>query len=173
MQNHLFLLGFMGCGKSYWGPQLAERLALPFVDLDDRIETGEGRSISTIFEQSGETGFRLLEQQYLQTLGDEKPAVVATGGGTPCYSGNFKWMQEHGLTLYLKTPVAVLASRLRLDREMRPILKGVSEHQLEAYIEALLEKREPYYNRSDLIARYLDNNAAFLEQIISDIRHVK
>jgi len=156
MDKTCFLIGFMGSGKTYQGTRLAKRLGVPFVDLDERIETHEGRTIPKIFEQQGEAAFRRLERRYLHELEHEAPCVVATGGGTPCFFDNMDWMNAHGITVFLKTPVPVLAARLRADPGVRPLLANVPEDQLENYIARLLEQRAPYYLMAKAIAESVD-----------------
>lgn len=146
----IFLLGLMGSGKTWSGTRLAERLNLPFVDLDEDIEQGEGAAIAEIFERSGEAGFRLLEREYLHRLAGLAAAVVATGGGTPCFFDNLDWMNKHGTTVYLKTPVALLYSRLLTAREARPLLREIPPSQLEAYLKDLLQRREPFYQKAQI-----------------------
>lgn len=140
-----FLLGLMGSGKSWWGTRLAEHLNLDFVDLDERIESGEGISIPEIFERFGEPGFRQLEHDYLCHLAVQPPLVVATGGGTPCFFNNMEWMNANGITVYLKTPVSILYTRLLTAGATRPLLLGIPKDQLQSHLEQILERREPFY----------------------------
>lgn len=155
----------MGAGKSYWGQRLAERLHVPFIDLDAYIEAGEGSTVAGLFERAGEHGFRRLERRYLHQLADLPPAVVATGGGTPCFFDNMAWMNEHGLTVYLDTPAPVLAARLRTDRATRPLLSQVADHDLEAHIQNLLRHREPFYRQAALVLDAAGAEEAFLARL--------
>lgn len=148
MTRHLFLIGFMGSGKSYLGEQLAKRLRCPFFDLDRIIEEGEGNTVANIFAASGEAGFRLLERAYLHKLAYQTPAVVATGGGTPCFFDNMDWMNAQGVTVYLETPLALLLERLRGQRAARPLLAGLDDAKLSDHIESLLAKRTIYYKQA-------------------------
>lgn len=148
MTAHIFLLGFMGSGKSYLGERLAVRLGCPFVDLDRLIEAGEGKIIAEIFAELGEAAFRDLERHYLHTLENQAPAVVATGGGTPCFFDNMDWMNAHGTTVFLETPVETLFERLRHERAARPLLAGLSEAELCLFIEKKLGEREVWYRRA-------------------------
>ena len=152
MTRHIFLIGFMGSGKTYWGKRLAEKLGCLFVDLDETIETNERKTIAEIFAVAGENGFRILERDCLRRLAAMPPAVVATGGGTPCFFDNMDWMNAHGTTVFLKTPVPVLAARLRADPGVRPLLANVPDDQLENHIAHLLEQRAPYYLMAKAIA---------------------
>ena len=143
-----FLLGLMGSGKTWWGTRLAERLNRSFVDLDEQIESGEGLSINEIFEQVGEPGFRQLERDYLQGLAAEPTLVVATGGCTPCFFDNLELMKRRGWVIYLETPLALLAKRLKKDRRARPLLETPDPDQVLAN---LLEARKKFYSRAQII----------------------
>ena len=155
----------MGAGKSFWGPRLAGRGHVPFIDLDAYIEAGEGTPIAGLFERVGEPGFRELEQQYLHQMAALPLAVVATGGGTPCFFDNMAWMNEHGLTIYLDTPVPVLAARLRADQSTRPLLRQVSGRDLETHIGALVQQREPFYRQAAVIADFSDREEELFERL--------
>jgi len=148
MAAHIFLLGFMGSGKTYLGERLAVQLGRPFVDLDRLIEAGEGKTVPDIFAEKGEAAFRDLERQYLHSLENQAPAVVATGGGTPCFFDNMDWMNAHGTTVFLETPVETLYKRLRHERASRPLLAGLSEAELWVFIEKKLGEREGWYRRA-------------------------
>ncbi len=141
-----YLVGMMGSGKTYYGAKLAERMALPFIDLDKRIEEQEERTISQIFETDGEGYFRDIEAKHLRDIANEfDKAVVATGGGTPCFHDNMVWMRQTGHTIYMRVPAEVLIERLAGASETRPLIRGLNETDLYERIHSLLEKREPYY----------------------------
>lgn len=123
MKKHLFLIGFMGSGKTYWGKRLAEALSLPFIDLDHLIEAGEGQSIAELFARAGEEAFRIMERRYLRSLAESPPGIVATGGGTPCFFDNLTWMRAHGVVLWIDVPFEVLWARLQgAEQYQRPLL---------------------------------------------------
>lgn len=145
MMTHIFLVGFMGAGKSSLGRRLAERLGCPFIDLDRRIEAAEGRSIPEIFGAVGEAGFRALERDGLRALEHEPPGVVATGGGTPCFFDNMDWMNARGITIYLCVSAEVLSRRLSQKREQRPLLKDIDQEHLAHFIESKVQEREHWY----------------------------
>lgn len=154
----------MGAGKTYWGIRLAQRLGVPFVDLDSRIETGERQPIEAVFSQQGETVFRRVEQRYLHELGETPPCVVATGGGTPCFFDNMMWMNAHGTTVFLNPPLDVLVARLRADPTIRPLLAGVPAEQLENHISRLLELRAPFYYQAQVVIEHTEGTD-FLEEL--------
>ena len=108
----IYIIGFMGSGKSTAGKKLASLMGWTFVDLDKKIEEFAGKSIPEIFAQDGETSFREIEAKILRSLNSLKNTVISTGGGTPCYSDNMEYMLDTGLTLYLKLTPGQLKSRL-------------------------------------------------------------
>jgi shikimate kinase len=163
----------MGCGKSFLGPGLATRLGLPFVDLDALIAQAEGASIESIFAQKGETAFRYLEQRYLKESVVQAPYVLATGGGTPCFFENLEWMQAQGITIYLKTPVSVLAARLQKAQTTRPLLAAIPDADLEQFIDKMLQERAPFYMQAQIIAEYAADTEFLLDGLFAQIQAVK
>ena len=156
----------MGSGKTHWGKILAERLDAPFLDLDDFIEKNEGKTISEIFVESGENGFRILERENLLRLAALPPTVVATGGGTPCFFNNIRWMRKHGTTIYLKTSPEILFERLKNERAQRPLLKNLSEAELKNFIQKRLEEREPFYRQADFVWDQDSGTSSYLQKIL-------
>lgn len=150
MQKMYFLVGLMGCGKTWWGQRLAERLNLPFVDLDEQIEAGAGMSISDIFDRMGEAGFRRLEREHLRCLAAMPGGVVALGGGAPCFFDNLEWMKAHGIVIYLDTPVSLIVARLAANHISRPLLADTPGHELQNRLEEILRQREPFYRQAHI-----------------------
>ncbi len=155
----IFLIGFMGCGKSKLGKALANKLERPFLDLDDLVEAKNQMSIPELFTAFGEQGFREREKQTLQEAAIANDAIIATGGGAPCFFDNMEWMNKNGITVFIDTPVKVLADRLINARVERPLVKGKSYEELVAFIEAKLEERLPFYNQAQIILKGVDLSA--------------
>jgi shikimate kinase len=151
----IFLVGFMGCGKSTKAKQLANRLNCPVIDLDDEIVKSIGKSINEYFAEFGEQSFRELENKTLKTFNYPETCVVATGGGLPCYFDNMDWMNQNGTTIYLQMEAAQLVSRLG-KRHKRPLIKDMDDEQLLAFIKIKLEERNPFYNQSKLVINAFD-----------------
>lgn len=171
--QHIFLIGFMGSGKSFWGQRLAARLHWPFIDLDEQIEQQAGKSIAEIFTEWGEDGFRKLEQKTLHRLATQPGTVVATGGGTPCFFDNLAWMNAHGLSIYLKAPPTLLANRLQHERSLRPLLKAVKSTDLQSFIENKLAEREPFYYLAHWICDQDQDAPEFLETLTARVlKHI-
>ena len=149
--SHIVITGFMGSGKTAVGKRLAELLKLEFIDLDEVIEKSEERTISQIFQEQGEEYFRQKESSILQSLSGKKNAVVATGGGTPCFHDNMKWMLANGTTVYLKADPEILFERLKSEITHRPLLKGNSEEDLKNFIVSKLKERESFYSPAKFV----------------------
>ena len=144
--NRIFLIGYMGSGKTTVGQLLASRLDYSFIDMDAHIEGKELKSVKQIFAELGELKFRLLEQESLHEIAEYNNVVISTGGGAPCFFDNIQCMNDRGITIYLKLSPTELTERLEeLNTNSRPLLaerKGVELHQ---FITKGLAKREPYY----------------------------
>lgn len=150
-EKHIFLIGFMGSGKSTVGALLAERLNLPFIDSDKEIENKTGKRINTIFSENGEIAFREMEMEFLKSLESVKPSVIAVGGGLPSIEGALELMHQMGLVIYLNTSLLTLIKRLKDEKEQRPLLKELSEAEFHPFIEDLLSRRVHYYKQAKLI----------------------
>lgn len=163
----IFLIGFMGSGKTTVGKQLASLLHYNFTDLDAYIEREEQATISQMFQQKGEAYFREREAHYLRTLVKQEQLVVATGGGSPCYFDNMKWMNDHGITVYLEASVKLLADRLGHEKTQRPLLKDKSDQELIEFIRQKLSERIIFYNTAQFTAASASLNARKLKQLIA------
>lgn len=141
----IFLLGMMGSGKSYWMKRLSSALQIPGYDLDAVIETAEGQSISKIFETKGESHFRTAEAAALRSFESSGNAVIATGGGTPCFHGNMQWMNQHGITIFLDEDIQKLAAQLQPEKAHRPLIAALSDDELTKFLLQKREERSPYY----------------------------
>ncbi|RMF23019.1 MAG: shikimate kinase [Bacteroidetes bacterium] len=146
----IFLVGFMGCGKTTLGSLLAQRLGWSFIDLDREIEERTGKSIPEIFRQEGEAAFRRLEAEALRGLETLDRAVVSTGGGAPCFHHNMDWMNQQGRTVFLHLDPETLAARLAPQTAHRPLLQGLEGGELPAFIHRRLEERLPFYRKAHL-----------------------
>lgn len=164
----IFLIGFMGCGKSKLGKSVASKLDLPFLDLDDLVETKNQMTIPEIFAAFGENGFREREKQTLQEAAIANNAIIATGGGAPCFFDNMEWMNKNGITVFIDSPVKVLADRLINARVERPLVKGKSYEELIAFIEAKLLERRPFYSQAKIVLKGLDLSADDLIEALKE-----
>jgi shikimate kinase len=147
---HIYLIGFMGSGKSYWGKKWADAVKAEFVDLDLLVEAMHG-PIGDIFAEKGETYFRDLETDFLRELSGKKNCIVATGGGTPCFNDNITWMNENGRSVYLRSSPGHIMDRLWLERKKRPLIKNLNDEELLYYIIEKIRERESFYNQASVI----------------------
>lgn len=143
MSQKLFLIGMPGSGKSTFGKELADKLCLPFVDLDEEIEK-QHKPIPSIFSEDGEAIFREIEQKTLhQVAKTNQKLVISSGGGTPCFFDNLDFMKSQGLVIWLNTPVETIKERLKSDSS-RPLLQDNS-------LEELYVNRVKFYQQANLV----------------------
>jgi shikimate kinase len=166
----IFLVGFMGCGKSTVARGLAAISEFGYVDLDQRVcELAGKESVADIFATMGEDEFRRLEREAIESLASVGDWVVATGGGVPCYGDNMERLMELGVTVYLKMSARALSERLQRVRVVRPKIVGKSPEELFDYVTTLLAEREPYYQRSRVV---VDCDAIPSKVVISRLRYL-
>ncbi|WP_459188378.1 shikimate kinase [Parabacteroides sp. APC149_11_2_Y6] len=149
--KRVFLIGYMGAGKTTVGKVLSERLGLSFIDLDHYIEGRYHKTVGQLFAERGEDEFRDIERRMLREVAMFEDILVSTGGGTPCFFDNMDFMNESGKTVYLKVSVDELAKRLEICKTTRPVLKGRSGDELKQFIDDSLQKREPFYTKASLV----------------------
>jgi shikimate kinase len=147
----VFLIGFMGSGKSHWGKKWAAKNAFNFFDLDEIIEQQEQMTIAKIFEKKGEEYFREKESLALRNLQKQENCIIACGGGTPCYDNNLNWMNENGLTIYLNAKPKYLLENIIHEIDKRPLLKKTNPSELLFFIEQKLNERTPIYQKAKVI----------------------
>ena len=168
----VYIIGFMGSGKSTAGKKLASVLGWSFIDLDKRIEEVTGKTIPEIFSQHGEIYFRNVEAEVLRSLESQTKTVISTGGGTPCHGDNMDFMVKTGLTLYLKLTPGQLKSRLTESTHERPLIKGLTNDGLLAFIEEKLVSREKFYNRAEICVEGIDLDINYLNSIVRPLLNI-
>ena len=161
MQN-IYLVGFMGTGKTVVGENLAKKLNREFVEMDAVITEREGREIVDIFDTKGEAYFRQLEQELLKEISLKTDLVVSCGGGLICNEENLKRLKETGIIFSLAASLLIIYRRIK-EQSHRPIL-NVDDPQ--AKIKDLLGKRNPYYNQAD---HMIDTDNVLPEEIVDKI----
>ena len=146
----IFLIGFMASGKSTIGKKLANKLNLPFVDLDTYIEKKFNTTIRFLMYEKGQEEFRIIEKEALSEVIEKyKDAIISTGGGTPCFFDNMERMRKNGTTIYLEMDVPTLVNRLRNAKKDRPLIWGKSKEDLTIYAKELMNKRKSDYEQAD------------------------
>lgn len=149
--ERIFLVGYMGSGKTTVGKRLAKSLSLSFVDLDAYIEKKYRKTIPLLFEEKGEEVFRKIESRLLQDVAEFEDVVVSTGGGTPCFYDNMEVMNRKGTTVYLDVHPEDLAAHLLASKTVRPLIAGKNKDELVPFITEHLSNREPFYRKAQLI----------------------
>lgn len=149
--KRIFLIGYMGSGKTTVGKRLAKHLSLSFIDLDDYIQNKYRKTIAQIFEELGEEEFRKIESRTLMEVAEVENVLISTGGGAPCYFDNMKIMNSTGITVYIEADPEELAARLLASKTVRPLVEGKSESELVPFIREHLSHRECYYKSAQII----------------------
>lgn len=168
--KRIFLIGYMGSGKTSMGIKLAENLGLTFVDMDHHIEEKYHKTVSQIFEESGQDAFRKMEQNCLHEVAEFENCVIATGGGAPCFYDNMTFMNAHGLTVYLNLSSEQLAARLEMSRAgKRPLIANKQGDELRQFIAEGLSAREVFYKQAKVSVSGTDDEIlANIEKAVSD-----
>lgn len=138
----------MAAGKTTLGKRIAKEKTMDFIDLDSYIEAQEKCTISEIFSLKGETHFRTLERNYLHQTSVLKNTVISCGGGTPCFYDNMLWMNTHGETIFINTPITQIISRLKNAKIKRPLIENIAENKIAEKVIDLYEQRLPFYNQA-------------------------
>jgi shikimate kinase len=152
----VYLIGFMGSGKTTAGKKLAAALGWSFIDLDQKIEDETGKTIPELFTECGEEYFRMIESEVLKSFKYQKDSVISTGGGAPCHTDNMDFMLATGLTVYLKLTPGQLRSRLSDSKGERPLIKNLEHESLLSFIEEKLLIREKWYMQAAISVEGID-----------------
>ena len=162
----IFLIGMMGSGKSFWCKQLSKKLKCGGYDLDFLIESSEEKTIAEIFEEDDEEYFRKAEAKILRWFAEKKTYVLATGGGTPCFHENMKWMNEHGTTIWIDESVDFLVERLKPEKEHRPLIKHLNDDELKDFLSKKYDERKQFYSQSKIHLQGKDINLKTMLQLV-------
>ncbi len=165
-QQLVFLIGFMGTGKTHWGQIWARQSGYSFIDLDAIIEQDEKSTVADIFANKGEEYFRKKESRLLRQMKDKNKTIVACGGGTPCFFDNMEWMNANGTTVWLKADPDFIIKNTNKLPGTRPLLQGMEEKEMRAFIRSKLSDREQFYRQAGIILDAESISAAAIEGII-------
>lgn len=166
-RNLVFLVGFMGTGKTHWGKLWAEKIHYVFVDLDDVIEAAEHSSVHDIFENKGEDYFRRKEAEALRQMLQKENTIISCGGGTPCFFDNMEWMNAHGTTVLLNSGAGYIMENIKKQSGQRPLLKGMNDEEMLTFIESKLKERNPFYTKASITLDAQTASVNSIDQIIS------
>lgn len=164
--KRIFLVGYMGSGKTTVGQLLSKHYGFTFIDLDSYIENRYLKKINEIFAEQGEDKFRELEHKLLLEVSTMESVVISTGGGAACFYNNMELMTQSGISVYLKLTPEKLAQRLYKARSMRPLIKDKTAEELPVFVAEMLETRERFYEQATITVDNNDNNPALIADII-------
>lgn len=171
----LYLIGYMGCGKSTIGRKIARFAALRFVDTDSMIEQREGAKVADIINIQGEEYFRAVEHSVLEDTVAEDDVVISTGGGLPMWQDNMERIKQLGLSVYLRRSAQNIISRLSpYGRQKRPKFRGLNDEELLAFMLTHMAEREPTYMKADVVidCDHLSDNE-IIDLIIKEMKNLK
>ena len=164
--KRIYLVGYMGSGKSSALKQLGKLLSWETYDLDHLFEEKYKISVQDFFHKYDEAAFRKLESQLLKETVKYENAVIATGGGTPCFYDNMEWMNANGTTIFLKVSAKTAVNRLLNSKKKRPLIEGKSEEQLLEYVEQHYGERMPFYEKAQYTVKGEDLDIkSFCQQV--------
>jgi shikimate kinase len=162
----VFLIGMMGSGKTYWAQRIAKDLGIDWIDLDAAIEKETQLTVREIFETEGEAFFRDQENQVLEKVAGNRNIVIATGGGTPCFHRNIDRMNARGITIWIDERIPVLLKRLKPEKDHRPLIRDLSDDQLQDFLSRKLEGRLHFYSQAKYHLQGEDISLMHFHQII-------
>ena len=143
----LYLIGFMGVGKTTIGKQIAALNKVIFIDTDSQIEKETSKSIKEIFETDGEIAFRELETDTIRSI--NRKAIIACGGGLPAHNNNIEYLKHKGTVIYLKASTETLIKRLEKNKNKRPLISKLTNDKRLEFIRKILKEREKTYKQAD------------------------
>lgn len=169
--KRIFLIGYMGSGKTTLGKAYARAMQLQFIDLDWYIEERFHKTVQELFEERKEDGFREIERNMLHEVAEFEDVIIACGGGTPCFFDNMEYMNGKGETVFLDVSPEVLFRRLKIAKSKRPLLMDKSDEELMDVIQNALRVRIPFYSQ----AKYVFNAESLedREQISCSVQRLK
>lgn len=159
----------MGAGKTTAARRLAQRMGWEVVDTDALFEEKYKISVNDFFNKYDEPLYRKLESEVLKATESLDHVVVSTGGGTACFFDNMDWMNQHGLTVFLRISPQVAVDRVIHSRHKRPLVEGKSEEELTEFVNQHYASRLPFYEQARITAKSEDFDIESLMEAIKDI----
>ena len=150
----IYIIGYMGSGKTTIASELSNILNLPYLDTDKEIQKKTNYTINEIFKKFDEIYFRKIEKEIFTSIKGNK--IVSTGGGLPTYSDNMKYIKKNGISIYLKTPIQILHNRLKKSSDNRPLIQEIKNSDLKIFIKKQIKQREYFYKQANYILETKD-----------------
>ena len=151
--QRIFLIGYMGSGKSSALKHLSNKISWQGLDLDKLFEERYKISVQDFFHKYDEDAFRKLESQLLRETLNHKNVIIATGGGTPCFFDNMEWMNANGTTIFLKVTPMTAVHRLMQSKKKRPLIEGKNEQEVIDFVSRHYAERMPFYEKAQIIVK--------------------
>ena len=166
--DRIYIVGYMGAGKTTAARRLAQRLGWEVVDTDALFEEKYKISVNDFFNKYDEPLYRKLESEVLKSTESLENVVVSTGGGTACYFDNMEWMNQHGLTVFLRISPKAAVDRVIHSRHKRPLVEGKSEEELIEFVNSHYASRLPFYELAQITVKSEDFDLeALLQKLTS------
>ena len=166
--NRIYLVGYMGAGKTTAAKRLAHRLGWGVADTDALFEEKYRISVDDFFQKYDEPLYRKLESQVLKATAHLENTVISTGGGTACYFDNMDWMNQHGLTVFLRISPAAAVDRVLHSRHKRPLTRGKTEAELMEFVSQHYAARMPFYEQAQITVKSEDLDLEGLMRLIGN-----
>lgn len=167
--DRIYIVGYMGAGKTTAARRLAQRMGWEVVDTDALFEGKYKISVNDFFNKYDEPLYRKLESEVLKATESLDHVVVSTGGGTACFFDNMDWMNQHGLTVFLRISPQAAVDRVIHSRHKRPLVEGKSEEELTEFVNQHYASRLPFYEQARITAKSEDFDIESLMEAIKDI----
>ena len=167
--NKIYIVGYMGAGKTTAARRLASRLGWEVADTDDLFETKYRISVCDFFNKYDEPLYRKLESEVLKETESLENVVVATGGGTACFFDNMEWMNQHGITVFLRISEKAVIDRLIHAKRKRPLAEGKSEEELTEFVKKNYAERMPFYEQARLTVKAEDLDLDNLVRLVGNV----
>ena len=167
--NKIYIVGYMGAGKTTAARRLASRLGWEVADTDDLFETKYRISVCDFFNKYDEPLYRKLESEVLKETESLENVVVATGGGTACFFDNMEWMNRHGITVFLRISEKAVIDRLVHAKRKRPLAEGKSEEELTEFVKKNYAERMPFYEQARLTVKAEDLDLDNLVRLVGNV----
>ncbi len=167
--DRIYIVGYMGAGKTTAARRLAQRMGWEVVDTDALFEEKYKISVNDFFNKYDEPLYRKLESEVLKATENLDHVVVSTGGGTACFFDNMDWMNQHGLTVFLHISPQAAVDRVIHSRHKRPLVEGKSEEELTEFVNQHYASRLPFYEQARITAKSEDFDIERLMEAIKDI----
>ena len=166
--DRIYLVGYMGAGKTTAARRLAQRMGWEVVDTDALFEEKYKISVCDFFNKYDEPLYRKLESEVLKATESLENVVISTGGGTACYFDNMEWMNQHGLTVFMRISPAAAVDRVVHSRHKRPLAEGKTEAELTEFVNRHYASRLPFYEQARITVKSEDLDVDGLLNLIKE-----